>query len=409
MIATMADEARAAAARADADLAAGRPRGPLHGIPITLKDLIDVAGWPTTAGSRLRLSSRARADATVTRRLRAAGAVLVGKTNLHEFAFGTTNEDSAFGPARNPADPDRSPGGSSGGSAAAVATGMCAASIGTDTGGSIRIPAAACGLVGLKGGFGETPTEGVVPLAWSLDHVGPLARCVEDAWLLWDVLRGERTGHAGPKPAAAPSSLQVTQLTPYFCDLLEDGVRAAFEHALERLRHAGIRVGTGGLPHAGLIAPVYLHLVLAEAFALHGPTLDERPDDYTMPVRVRLQMGRYVLGEDYVRAVRGREALVRDVDALLAGAHALVLPTLPMIAPRLGEASVVLGGRSEPVRAATLRLTQAFDVTGHPAISIPIGEVEPGLRAGLQLVGPTGDTESLLAVALACERALAEA
>jgi aspartyl-tRNA(Asn)/glutamyl-tRNA(Gln) amidotransferase subunit A len=181
MIATLGEDARRTADRADADRRAGRLRGPLHGIPVTLKDLIDLEGTRTTGASAVRDHLRATADATVARRLRSAGAIVIGKTNLHEFAFGTTNEDSAFGPARHPTDPTRSPGGSSGGSAAAILAGMCAASIGSDTGGSIRIPAAACGIVGLKPTFGEVPTDGVVPLAWSLDHVGPLARSVEDA------------------------------------------------------------------------------------------------------------------------------------------------------------------------------------------------------------------------------------
>jgi aspartyl-tRNA(Asn)/glutamyl-tRNA(Gln) amidotransferase subunit A len=407
MVVVLADRAREQAAAADARRARGRLDGPLHGLPITLKDLIDCNGTPTSAASRVRGNLGPARDAPVTERLRAAGAILVGKTNLHEFAFGTTNEDSAFGPARHPNDPKRSPGGSSGGSAAAIVAGMCVASIGTDTGGSIRIPAAACGLVGLKGGFGEVPTAGVVPLAASLDHVGPLARSVEDAWLLWHVL----SGHPAPPGAgaAAPSvkGLRLVLLEPYFCDLLQDGVRRAFASALDVLRGAGAHVRRGAMPHASLTAAVYLHTVMAEAAAYHGPTLERRPEDYTAPVRVRLEMGRYVLGEDYVRAMRGRDVLRQEVDALLEAADALVLPTLPIAAPPLGATTVMVGDRPEPVRALTLRLTQLFDVTGHPAISIPVGDAEPGLPAGLQLVGRRGGTRELLQAALACERALA--
>ena len=184
-ITVTADEALAAARQADKDIAGGRYLGPLHGIPLSLKDLIDMKGVPTTAASRLRADHIARRDAPVTARLREAGAVFVGKTNLHEFAFGTTNEDSGWGPARNPVDPSRSPGGSSGGSAISVRTGMAFASVGTDTGGSIRIPAAACGIVGVKPGWGEISADGVVPLSRQLDHVGPLARSVLDAALLY--------------------------------------------------------------------------------------------------------------------------------------------------------------------------------------------------------------------------------
>ena len=199
-ITVCADEAIAHARTADEETRQGVNRGPLHGIPISLKDLIDQRGTPTTAASRVRDGHVAADDAPVTARLRAAGAVLVGKTNLHEFAFGTTSEDSAYGAVRHPLDPSRSPGGSSGGSAVAVATGMSVASVGTDTGGSIRIPSAACGLVGLKPAWNEIPTDGVVPLSWALDHVGPLARSVRDAWILYLVLRGEAVAARWPMP-----------------------------------------------------------------------------------------------------------------------------------------------------------------------------------------------------------------
>src|SRR5471032_2029290 len=196
-IRVMGDEALQQARQADQELVAGQDRGPLHGVPISIKDLLDIKGVPTTAGSRVRDGHVAERDAPTIAHLRQAGAVLVGKTNLHEFAFGTTNEDSAFGPARNPHDPTRSPGGSSGGSAASVAAGIALATIGTDTGGSIRIPAAACGVVGLKPSFGEVSTDGVVPLSRTFDHVGPLAQSVTDACLVYPALLGD--AHATPQ------------------------------------------------------------------------------------------------------------------------------------------------------------------------------------------------------------------
>lgn len=399
-ILVMADAARQQARQADRELAAGRDRGPLHGVPISVKDLIDVAGAPTTAASRVREGYVAAHDAPVIVALREAGAVIIGKTNLHEFAFGTTNEESAFGPARNPYDVNRSPGGSSGGSAASVAAGMALATLGTDTGGSIRIPAAACGIVGLKPRHGELCADGVVPLSHMLDHVGPLARTVTDAALVYHALRG---GLQNPRlPAPVPiSGLRLAVPRGYFFELLDDDVRARFDEAIDRLRAAGVRVTDVNIRHANLTPAVYLHLVLADAAAYHAATLERMPERYTAPVRLRLEMGRYVLAEDYVRALEGREILRREVDSALAGHAALALPTLPIPAPPIGAASVQVGSVTEPVRNLMLRLTQLFNVTEHPAIAVPAGRTSAGLPCSVQLVGP--DTEGLLPVALACE------
>jgi aspartyl-tRNA(Asn)/glutamyl-tRNA(Gln) amidotransferase subunit A len=395
----MADAARQQAREADRELAAGRDRGPLHGAPISIKDLIDVAATPTTAASRVREGHVARHDAPVIVALREAGAVIIGKTNLHEFAFGTTNEESAFGPARNPHDVSRSPGGSSGGSAASVAAGMALATIGTDTGGSIRIPAAACGIVGLKPRHGGLSTDGIVPLSRRLDHVGPLARTVTDASLVYRALRG---GSRQRPPAPVPvNGLRLAVPRGYFYELLDDDVRARFDEALDRLRAAGARVADVTIRHANLTPAVYLHLVLADAAAYHAATLERLPDRYTPAVRLRLEMGRYVLAEDYARALEGREILRREVDSALAEHAALVLPTLPIPAPPIGAASVQVGGVTEPVRNLMLRLTQLFNLTGHPAIALPAGNTRTGLPCSVQLVG--AETDELLPVALACE------
>jgi aspartyl-tRNA(Asn)/glutamyl-tRNA(Gln) amidotransferase subunit A len=401
-ILVLADEARQQARAADRELAAGHDRGPLHGVPISVKDLYDIRGTATTAASRVRDGHVAERDAATIAHLRQAGAVFVGKTNLHEFAFGTTNEDSAFGPARNPHDPSRSPGGSSGGSAASVAAGMALATLGTCTGGSIRIPAAACGIVGLKPSFGEISTDGIVPLSRTFDHAGPLTQTVADASLVYHGLLGDA---GATPPAAMPvSGLRLAVPRRYFCDLLDDEVRARFEEALDRLRGAGAHVGDVDIRHASEIAPVYLIVVLADAAAYHAATLDSMPERYTAPVRLRLEMGRYVLGEDYVRALAGREVLRREVDASLAQHDALVLPALPIPAPPIGATSVKVGATTEPVRNLMLRLTQLFNVTGHPAISLPIGTTSSGLPCGIQLVGCRAQTDGLLRVALACER-----
>ena len=400
-IAVFGDEARAQAKAADREIAAGSYRGPLHGVPISLKDLLDVRGTTTTAGSKVRMGHLAQTDASAVALLRDAGAVFVGKCNLHEFAFGTTNEDSAFGPARHPVDLSRSPGGSSGGSAISVATGMAFASIGTDTGGSIRIPSAACGLVGLKPAFGEVSTRGVVPLSRTMDHVGPLCRSVEDAALLYDVLRGA-------PPADPPQARDVRRLRlgiprAYFFSQLDPQVATSFESACDRLRAAGADLEDVAIPHANEIAPIYLHIVLAEAAAYHAKTLESRPDDYTPPVRLRLEMGRYILAEDYARAMTGREVVRYEVDAALAGRDALLLPALAIPAPRLGAATVKVGGIEEPVRNITLRLTQPFNLTGHPALTAPCGHTVDGLPIGAQLVGHQRRTPDLLQLARSCE------
>lgn len=399
-----ADLARRQAADADAELAAGRDRGPLHGIPISLKDLIDVSGLPTTAASRVRSGHVAAHDAQVVTRLRDAGAVIVGKTNLHEFAFGTTNEDSAFGPARHPLDQSRSPGGSSGGSAISVATGMAVASIGTDTGGSIRIPAAACGLVGLKPTVGEVSTQGLVPLSCTLDHVGPLARTVSDAWSVCRVL----CGRSALPPSLTPlAGLRLAVPRRYFCDVLEPDVRSCFDDGLGRLGRAEVRVDEVNVDHADWIAPVYLQIVLGEAAAYHATTLASMPERYTAPVRHRLEMARYALAEDYVRARAGRRVLRDEVDRALGHSHALVLPTIPIVAPHLGESSVTIDDSAHPIRNLMLRLTQLFNITGHPVVTLPCGTSREGLPIGLQLVGRLGHTATLLQTALGIERVLA--
>jgi aspartyl-tRNA(Asn)/glutamyl-tRNA(Gln) amidotransferase subunit A len=401
-----ADEARREAAQADRELAAGRDRGLLHGVPYSVKDLFDVQGMPTTAASRVRDGHRAAADAPSIAAMRAAGAVLVGKTNLHEFAFGTTNEESAFGPARHPLDPSRSPGGSSGGSAVSVAAGMSLVTLGTDTGGSIRIPAAACGLVGLKPELGEISTEGVVPLSRTLDHVGPLAPTVADAWCVHQALGGSAVD--GALVAASLAGTRIGVLRRYFCEQLDPEVAGRFEAALTALTGAGsVTSDAAEVPHASLIAPIYLHLVFAEAAAYHAATLETMPERYTPPVRLRLEAARYVLAEDYVRALEGRELLRREVDRALEGVAALALPSLPIPAPPIGAAMVDVGGRQEPVRNVMLRLTQLFNMTGHPAVSLPCGRTKAGLPVGLQLVGARGQTRQLMQLALAVERTLA--
>ncbi len=408
-ITVMADEALQAARAADHDIAGGRYRGPLHGIPVSLKDLVDLKGTRTTAGSLVRASHVATDDAVVTSRLRAAGAVFVGKTNLHEFAFGTTTEDSGFGQAHHPVDHSRSPGGSSGGSAIAIATGMSLGTVGTDTGGSIRIPAAVCGIVGLKPGWGEISASGIVPLSRQLDHVGPLAACVADAWLQYNAMLPADRQTTGVPAAASLTGLRLGVPAGYLFDRLDADVERVVMSTIETLRRAGAVVTEVAIPHATDMAAIYLHLVLGDAAEYHARTLLARPQDYTPNVRLRLAMARYVLAEDYIRAVRGKAVIAHEVDRALDDVDALVLPALAIPAPPIGAATMLVKGGPESVRTLMLRCTQPFNLSGHPAISIPCGHAHGGLPIGLQLAGHQGQTPALVSAALAVERALAQA
>ena len=407
-ITVTADEALQQARQADKDIAGGRKIGPLQGIPISLKDLIDQKGVRTSAGSLVRNDHVADADAVVTQRLRDAGAVFVGKTNLHEFAFGTTSEDSGFGLIRNPHDPSRSPGGSSGGSAVAVATGMSLGTIGTDTGGSIRIPAAACGIVGLKPEWGQISASGVVPLSRQLDHVGPLAASVADAWLLYNALQKDTEQISDTLDAAPLKGLRFGRLSGYLFDRLDADVERSVLDTIARLQQRGATLVDVSLPHAEDMAAIYLHLVFGDAAEYHARTLVSRPQDYTKPVRLRLEMARYVLAEDYIRALRGKALIAREVDRALDGVDALVLPSLAIPAPPIGATTMPVNGGPDAVRTLMLRCSQPFNLSGHPAISIPCGKTRDGLPIGLQLVGHKGRTPALVQTALAVEAAIAE-
>jgi aspartyl-tRNA(Asn)/glutamyl-tRNA(Gln) amidotransferase subunit A len=400
--------ARAAARAVDEERRRGVDRGPLHGMPISIKDLIDIAGQPTTAASKVRAGHVATTDAPIDQRLRNAGAVLIGKTNLHEFALGPTNEESAFGPVRNPHDLSRIAGGSSGGSAAAVATGMGEASIGSDTGGSIRIPAAACGVVGLKPTAGEVPLDGVVPLSVTLDNGGPLTRTVRDAANVWAVLADR------PLPrleAPAASALIFGVLGGYFTEFLSAEVRTAFDAAIARFRAAGARVEPRSIAGTETIVDTYGDISLPEAAHWHAPTIDARKADYQPGVHARLERGRGIPAVRYLAAREMQQTLSDAVAAALEGCNALVLPTLPIVAPVIGTSDVSFenanggSGGSLPARGALLRLTQLFNLSGSPAISLPLPV--SGLPIGLQLVGRPFETEALLEVALWCERVLA--
>jgi len=407
-ITLLTDDAQAQARRTDDEIKRGEDRGFLHGIPISIKDIIDLDGVPTTAASAVRQGHRATSDATVVARLRAAGAIFIGKCNLHEFAFGTTGEDSAFGPTRNPHVPDRLAGGSSSGSAASVAAGMALASIGTDTGGSIRIPAAACGVVGLKPTQGELTTKGIVPLAPTLDHVGPLTNTVGDATLIYQVMAGGSVRAESNKVVRHTKQprRQLGLLKSYFLDQVDADVRRSFEETLDHLRKVGYNIREVSIDHADTIATTYRLTQLYEAFQIHEHILETQYEDYSPDVRDRLSLGRHVSENDYQQMQVERAILQTEVDRSLGNIDALILPTLAIPAPKPGSTQALIDGQFQDLRAVSLRLTQLFNLTGHPAISLPSGTTAAGVPCATQLVGQRHNTESLLQLASELEATL---
>ena len=385
------DRSRQDAAAADAAVAAGDDRGPLHGIPVGIKDIIDVAGSQTRCGSCGREGiPPADADALVVDRLRAAGAILIGKTVTQEYAAGVVSV-----PARNPWDTARIPGGSSGGSAAAVAAGSCVAALGTDTGGSIRIPASVTGTVGLKPTYGVVPCTGIFPLAWSLDTVGPIARTVRDAETVFNALRGDR---GLPSQASGASEdlggARIGVPRGHFFDRLQPGVSAAVEAAIETLRELGAAVVDVEWREAARARAVSVIISRAEASEVHAAAFLADPSGFGPDIRSRLAVADALPARDYVLALRARAAITRSIAAVYAEHRldALVTPTLCATAAQADHLTVALPGGDVPVFLAYTLLTMPFNATGQPVLSVPCGFDEAGLPVGLQLVGrPHGE------------------
>lgn len=382
----LADEALAAARRADAELRAGTDRGPLHGIPIGIKDIFDARGVPTKCGSRVRdRIAPAAADATSVARARAAGAVILGKTTTQEFAAGVVSP-----PARNPRDASRIPGGSSGGSAAAVAAGSAMAAFGSDTGGSIRIPAALCGVVGLKPTYGTVSTRGVFPLAWSLDTVGPLARTVEDAALLLNAIADPPARDATAELGEGMHGLRLGVPRPFFFDRLQTAVRDAVEVALAVFADLGAEVIETPWDEAAAARAASFLINRVETVGVHGDGVRATPELYGEELRLRVQANALYPAEGYVRALRAR-TVVRTSIARLFATHrldALVVPAVPGTAVPADDLFVGGdGGAREHVGLAYTRLTMPFNATGQPVLSVPCGFDPAGLPIGLQIAG----------------------
>jgi aspartyl-tRNA(Asn)/glutamyl-tRNA(Gln) amidotransferase subunit A len=396
------DQARAAEAR----FARGSG-GPLTGIPIGIKDLFDVAGVRCTAGSKILADHVPDRDAFVVERLAVAGAVSLGKQNLHEFAYGFTNTNVHWGVCRNPWNRERVPGGSSGGAAVALATGMCTLALGTDTGGSIRIPAAACGVVGLKPTYGRVSRSGVFPLSWSLDHVGPMARSVEDVKRLLPTLAAgnpaEGLDEGSPltlPPSSGPDlrGLRIGIPGPPFTEGIDGEVAKAVDDAAALLERLGGRLVPLDTRPLGNAYTAVHAIVASEAGALHERWMRERPEDYGIPIRKSLSYGFLLSGVDYVNAKREQARATAAIDAMFAEVDVMITPTLPRTALAIGQPTP-----REPSTAWN-RLVSPFNLTGVPALSLPCGFDRAGLPIGLQIVGRAFEEETVLNVGAAYER-----
>ena len=410
-----AEDALAAARAADAARVRGGA-GPLAGVPVAVKDLLAVRGVARTNGSAACVGDPpATADAGAVSRLRAAGAVIVGTTHLHEFAFGPTGVNPALGTPANPWLAGRVPGGSSSGSGAAVAARLVPAALGTDTGGSIRVPASFCGVTGLKPTYGRVTRAGVTPLAWTLDHVGPLARSVEDVALLLGVLAGHDPGDASSARVPVPDytagldrSLRGVRIgvpRDFACAVVDAGVEGAFATALGEFRAAGAVVSDVSLPALADSGPALGAIILAEARSALAPLLAGRRERVSVELNVYLELGKLVTAEHYLAAQRLRSRLYDETRAALARVDLLATPTTVLAAPRADELQVRIGDAQVGVLEAICRLTGPFNLTGLPALALPCGFTGDGRPIGLQLVGRPFAEADVLAAGHAYQRA----
>jgi len=385
-----------------------RDLGPLYGIPISLKDNLYTAGLRTTGGAGFLRDFLPLQDAAVVTSLKNAGAILLGKTNLHEFAYGVTSNNPHFGPVRNPWDLDRIPGGSSGGSAAALAAGLCYGSIGTDTGGSIRIPASLCGIVGLKPGLGRVSAEGAIPLSTTLDFVGPMARTVADVALLFEAIAIPEKVNRRP-PAARSQNLRLGIPKHFFLDVVSPEIQQAFESSLVTLKKLGAKLKEVSLPYLKETEDAGNQIAWAEATHYHQQAgwYPLHAADYGDDVRSRLEMGEKVSALDYLRALDLREKFIAGFHlALLENeVDALVTPTTPIAAPLIGEENISIAGKDHSTRALLLRLNRPANLGGIPAISVPCGLTPAGLPAGLQFLTAVPGESLLLELAARFEQA----
>ncbi len=414
-ITLLADEAMAAAAEAEGAIRRGEYRGALHGIPIGLKDLYYTKGVRTTVGSKIMREFVPDYDAAVTERFRDAGAVLMGKLQMHEFALGATSENPHDGPAHNPWDITRITGGSSGGSGSAVAAGQCMAALGSDTGGSVRIPASACGIVGLKPTFGRVSRIGVFPLANSLDTVGPMTRTVRDTAIVMNAIAGydSRDASSANRPdedftrllGQDISGMRVGLPQDYFYDVIDDEVRGAVQQAARILEGLGAHVEECSIPALNDSISISGTILLTEAAEIHLDNLRERADDFGVDVRGRLEEGAMTPAVSYIAAQRARAEFNRKIAEAMKTYDILLAPTTAIGAPRIGDSVVDVGGVSEAKLAIMPRLTRPHNICGIPTVSVPCGFTSEGLPIGMQLAARAFEDAVALQVAYAYEQA----
>ncbi len=393
----MGDAARARAAALDAELSAGTDRGPLHGIPIAVKDLFFTRGVRTTAGSKVFDDFIPDRDADVVQLLEKAGAVIVGKTSLHECAYGITSNNAHYGAVRNPHDPERIPGGSSGGSAAAVAAGIVDMAMGTDTGGSIRIPAAFCGCAGLKPTFGRVSKRGVFPLGFTLDHMGPLASSVSDCAVTLNAIAGTSLD----PEARDVRGLRIGKPENFYFYRIDREVAAAVDAALKRAEAQGAVVVPVRVPDVDELNAIARVILMAEASAAYEAHWHKR-ELFSAEALALLDQGRLLPATDYVQAMRLRQLFRRDFNRLWKKVDCWVTPTAPTPAPLIGQTRLVIEGVEDDVRLATTRFMRGINVLGYPALSIPSGKSD-GLPIGLQIVGPANREDLILRLGAAVE------
>lgn len=413
-ITVLADTALEAAREAEAAIMQGQYRGPLHGIPLALKDLFAIRHVPMTCGSQVLDDHVSWHHSTVTERLLDAGAVLLGTLNMHEFAWGATSINAHFGTPRNPWDTERIPGGSSGGSGVATRADLAMATMGSDTGGSVRVPASLCGVVGFKPTYGRVSRYGIYPLAWSLDHPGPLTKTVTDAALMLQAVAGydarDPTTSRHPVPEYTADltgevrDLRVGVPRTLFFEHLDPQVEAAVEAALNTLRSLGVTCIDLDLPLMRYVPAASFPLLLAEAYAVHEPLLRLHGPRYGADVRLRLLMGGMLMAAHYQKAQRFRTLLCAEVGQVWQQVDAMITPTTLMTAARLDEPVVQVAGQDLVVAANLARFTRAFNLTGLPALSLPCGFNSTGLPIGLQMIGRPFDESTVLRLAYAYEQ-----
>jgi aspartyl-tRNA(Asn)/glutamyl-tRNA(Gln) amidotransferase subunit A len=413
-ITVMTERARQDARAAEEAIGRGEWLGPLHGIPLGIKDLFDVAGVPNTLGSKVLRDNVPATDSTVVQRLRQAGAIILGKQNLHEFAFGITSENPHYGVVHNPWDLERVPGGSSGGTAAAVAAGLCVAGMGSDTGASIRAPASWCGVSGLKPTYSRVSRAGILPLAWSLDHPGPIARTVGDCAAVLQAIAGpdERDPTASHEPvpdysadlARGVAGMRVGVPREHFFEQVEPAVEQVVRAAIQHLAELGAHLEEVSLPHARHAQPAGSVIMSSEAAAWHHDWLRERPGDYGADVLQRIRGGLLVQATEYLFSQQLRTLVQRDFADALSRVDVVVGPTLPLVAPRIGHTFERSGTFNLAPRSIANRLTIPCNLTGMPAMSVPCGFAD-GLPVGLQIMGPAFGESIVLRVAGAYEAA----